>query len=72
MLVEDTTRTSRAMVSKVVKGVSDEAIAKMFTSIVLKDKIRMAVRFVTLRGLGGVLLSNEIYLKSRQPFIDML
>ena len=72
MLVEDTTRTSRAMVSKVVKGVSDEAIAKMFTSIVLKDKIRMAVRFVTLRGVGGVLLSNEIDLKSRQPFIDML
>ena len=53
MLVEDMTRTSRAMVLKMARGVSEEAISKTFTSIVLKGKIQTAVRFMTLRGAGG-------------------
>ena len=63
-LVEDTTRTSRSMVSKVVREMSEEAISKTFTSLVLKGKIRTAVRIVTLRGVGGVLLPDNINAKS--------
>ena len=48
MLVKDTTHTSNVMVSKVTRGVLEEAISKTFTSLVLKGKIRTAVSFVTL------------------------
>ena len=48
MLVKDTTRTSRAMVLKVARGMPEEVISKNFTSPVLKGKIPMAVKFVTL------------------------
>ena len=48
MLLEDTTRTIRAMVSKMARRMSEEAISKTFTSLFLKGKIRTAVRFVTL------------------------
>ena len=43
MLVEDTTCTSREMISNVVRGTSKEAIEKIFSSLVLTDKIRTAV-----------------------------
>ena len=48
MLVEDTTRTSRAMISKVARGVSKEVILNTFNSLLLIGKIRTAVHFVTL------------------------
>ena len=48
MLVEDTTRTSRAMILKVARGMSEEAISKTFISLVLKGKIRTVVWYVTL------------------------
>ena len=48
MLVEDTSRAIRAMISNVARGISEEAIAKTLTSLVLKGKIHKAVRFVTL------------------------
>ena len=48
MLIEDTTCTSRAMVSKVARGMSEEAISKTITSLVLKENILTAVKFVTL------------------------
>ena len=48
ILVEDTTRTNRAMVSKVARGMTEEAISKNFTSLILKEKIQTAYRFVTL------------------------
>ena len=72
MLIEDTTRTSRAMMLKVARGVLEEAISKTFTSLFLKGKIRAVVRFVTLRGVGGVLLPNDIDAKSGRPVVDVL
>ena len=54
------------------EGVSKEAIYKMLISLVLKGKIRTAVRVVILRGAGGVLLPNKIEPKSGQSVIDML
>ena len=63
MLVENTTCTSKAIISKGARGVSEEAIAKTFTSLVLKDKIHTAVRFAILRGAGGVFSPDEIDLK---------
>ena len=38
----------------------------------LKGKIRTAVRFVTLRGAGGVLSPNDTDAKSGRPVIDVL
>ena len=72
MIIEDTTRTIHAMVSKVARRMSEEAISKTFTSLVLKGKIRTAVRFVTLRGAGGVLSPDNIDAKSGQPVVDVL
>ena len=68
----DTTHTSREMISKVERGVSEETIDNTLTSIVLKGKICIAVCFVTLRGAGTVLLPDEINLKSRRPVISVL
>ena len=64
MMVEDTTRTSRGMISKLARGISEEVISKIFTSLVLQGKIQMAVRFLTLRGAGGVLLPDNTDAKS--------
>ena len=72
MLIKDKTRTSRAMVSKVARGMPEESISKTFTSLVLNGKMRTAVRFVTLRGAGGVLLPNSTDAKSGRPFINVL
>ena len=60
------------MVSKVARGMLEEAISKTFTSLVLKGKIRKAVRFVTLQRAGGVLLPDNIDTKSGRPVVDML
>ena len=72
MLVENTICTSRAMVSKVASGMSEEAIAKTFTSLVLKGKIHTTVGLVILRGAGGVLSPDEIDLEPGQLFIGLL
>ena len=72
MLVEDISRTSRAVLSKVARGISEEMISKTFISLVLKGKIQMAVRFVTLQGAGGVLSPNVTDTKSGRPVIDVL
>ena len=60
------------MVSKVAKGISEEAISKTFTSLVLKGEIRMMVRFMTLRGAGGILSPDVTSPKSGQLVIDVL
>ena len=72
MLVQDTVRTSRAMVATIRRGMSEETIAKTFTSMVLKGKIRQAVRFATLRGEGGVLKATDIDPKSGKPVLEVL
>ena len=43
-----------------------------FASLFLKGKICTAVRFVTLRGVGGVLLLDNIDLKLGQLVIGVL
>ena len=39
MLVEDTTRTNRTMVSKVARWMLEEVISKIFTSLDLKGNM---------------------------------
>ena len=72
MLVQDTVRTSRTMISSIRRGMSDETIAKTFTSMVLKGKIRAAVRFATLRGEGGVLKATDVDSKTGKPVLEVL
>ena len=71
-MIEDTTNTSCGMVSKVARGMLEEAISKTSTSLVFKGKILTAVRFVTLQGAGSVLLPNNMDTRSVRPVIDML
>ena len=72
MLVQDTVRTSRAMVATIRRGMSEETIAKTFTSMVLKGKIRQAMKFATLRGEGGILKATDLDLKSGKPVLEVL
>ena len=60
------------MVLTVARGISEEAISKTFTSLVLKGKIRTVVRFVTLQGAGGVISPDNIDAKSRRVVEDVL
>ena len=72
MLVQDTVRTSRALISTMRRGMSEESVAKTFTSMVLKGKIRAAVRFATLRGEGGVLKATDIDEKTGKSVLEVL
>ena len=72
MLVEDTIRTSRGLISHMRRSMSDEAIAKSFTTMVLKGKIRQAVRFATLRGEGGVLKGSDVDSKTGKTVLEVL
>ena len=72
MLVEDTVRTSRGLITRLKRGMTEEAVAKTFTAMVLKGKIRAAVRFATLRGEGGVLNGSDIDKKSGTRVLDVL
>jgi len=72
MLVEDMTRTSRAMVTKVARGMLEERISKTITSLVLKGKILTTARFITQRGTRGVLLPDNTDSKSGQPVIYVI
>ena len=72
MLVKDMDHTSRTMALKVARGMSEEAISKTFTSLVLKGKIRTVIRFMTLQRAGGVLSPDDIDAKLGRPVVDVL
>ena len=60
MLIQDTFRTSIALVQKITRGETETNQVKTFTRMVLQGKIRQAVRFVTERGQGGALAAEDM------------
>ena len=72
MLVQDTVRTSRALISQRRRGMSEEQVSKTFTALVLRGKLRQAVRFATERGEGGVLSASDIDAKSNRTVLESL
>ena len=59
MLVEDTLRSSTHYLTAVRREETAEHRAKIFHGLVLRGKLRMAVRWITEREKGRVLLSEE-------------
>jgi hypothetical protein len=51
---------------------TQEQRAKKFARLVLQDKLRSAVRWLTEREKGGVLLPGNVDEKSRERVIDIL
>ena len=51
---------------------SDEKVAKTFESLVLKGKIRSAVRFATMRDKGGVLAPDATDEKTGLTVLEVL
>ena len=51
---------------------SDEKVEKTFESLVLKGKIRSAVRFATMRGKGGVLAPDATDEKTGLTVLEVL
>ena len=51
---------------------SDEKVAKTFESLVLKGKIRLAVRFATMRDKGGVLAPDATDEKTGLTVLEVL
>lgn len=51
---------------------TEETIAKAYTSLVFRGKVRVAVRFVTQRGEGGVLKLDDNDVKSKDKVVDVL
>lgn len=60
MLIQETVRTSIALVQKITRGETEASQVKTFTRMVLQGKIRQAVRFVTERGQGGALAAEDM------------
>ena len=59
MLVEDTLRSSTQYLTAIRPEETGENRAKTFHSLMLCGKLRMAVRLITERETGGVLLPEE-------------
>ena len=72
MLVQDTVRTSRSLVSTERRGILDEKVAKTFETLVIKGKIRSAIRFAMLRDKGGVLAPGAVDEKSGKTVLEVL
>ena len=72
MLVQDTVRTSKSLISRTRRQMTDEQISKTYTSLVLQGKLRQAVRFVTARDRGGILQGDDIDVKSGLPVKEVL
>ena len=72
MLVQDTVRTSKSLISRKKRGMSEEQVSKTYTRLVLQGKLRSAVRFVTERDQGGLLDGDDIDVKSGLPVHQVL
>ena len=54
MLVQDMLRTSIALITKKIGGMTDVQITETYTRLCLEVKLRASVRFLTERDKGGV------------------
>ena len=72
ILVQDIVRTSRAMITRITREMTEETIAKTYTSLVFRGKVRAAVRLATQWGEGDVLKIDNIDAKPKDAAIDVL
>ena len=72
MLVQDTVRASSSLISTKRRGMSNKKAAKTFKTLVLKGKIRLAIRFVTMRDKDGVLAPGATDEKSGKTVLEVL
>ena len=72
MLVEDTLRSSTQYLTAVRREETAEHRAKTFHGLVLRGKLRTAVRWITEREKGGVLLPEEQFTKTGERVLEVL
>ena len=65
MLVEDTMRTCAQYLTATCREDSEDHRAKTYHSLVLRGKLRMAVRWIAEQETGGVLQPVYIFNKTR-------
>jgi hypothetical protein len=72
MLVQDTERTALAQLAKSRGGSTPEQRAKTYNRLILQGKLRAAVRWLTEREKGGVLLPGDTDEKTGETIFDVL
>jgi hypothetical protein len=72
MLVQDTHRTAMAQLSKMRGQETEEQRGKTFSRLVLQGKLRSAVRYLTEREKGGIMLPDEIDEKTGDTVLEVL
>ena len=72
MLVEDTLRSSTQYLTAVRREETAEHRAKTFHGLVLRRKLRTAMRWITERKKGGVLLQEEHCTNTGEHMIEVL
>ena len=72
ILVEDTLRSSTQYLTTVCREETVEHRAKTFHGLVLRGKLRTAVRWITEREKGGVLLPEEQCTKTGKRVLEMI
>ena len=72
MLLEDTVRTNLSLIKQKRNGMSDDEVAKQYTSLLLKGKVRQAVRFATERDKGGIFDRDDLDSKTGRPVFEVL
>ena len=72
MMVEDTLRSSTQYLTAVRREESAEQRAKTFHGLVLRGKLRTAVRWITERETGGVLQPEGLCTKTGDHVVEVL
>ena len=72
MLVQDTERTALAQLAKAQGTSTPEQRAKVYARLVLQGKLQAAVRWITEREKGGILLPDEKDEKTGDTVLDVL
>ena len=72
MLVEDTLRSCTQYLTAVRREETAEYRAKTFHSLVLREKLRTAVRWITEREKGGVILPEDNCTKTGDRVMEVL
>jgi hypothetical protein len=72
MLVQDTHRTATAQLSKLQGEETEEQRGKTFSRLVLQGKLCSAVRYLTSREMGGVMLPDDMDAKTGDTVREVL
>ncbi len=72
LIVQDTQRTATAQLTKMQGKETEEQRGKTFSRLVLQGKLRSAVRYLTERDGGEIMLPDEIDAKTGDTVLDVL